>query len=220
MHALVTVAEGVHVYDVPLRFFGLQLGARMTVLHAGGDLLVHSPVDVDPSALAHLGTPRWVLAPNLFHHLYAGRWIDAGVQAWAAPGLDAKRKDLGFAGLVEPGAQPFGPDIEVKALTCVPFSNEVVVLHRPSRTLVVTDLVFHVPASAPWATRAAMRCLGGYPGCCSTVLERVAMRRPAAREELGAILEWDFDRLVMAHGTIVERGGREALRAAFHWLWA
>ena len=53
-------------------------------------------------------------------------------------------------------------------------------LHRPSRTLVVTDLAFHFTRDAPLLTRLAMRCACGYPGCQSTVLERIGMKRPLA----------------------------------------
>lgn len=212
------VAPDVHVAEAPQRFLGMELGARMTVLALSGGLLVHSPVDIDPALLAPLGNPRWVLAPNLFHHLYAGPWAEAGLELWAAPGLQEKRPDLPIAGVPARNAHPFGSDIDLLPLTCFPMSNEVVVLHRPSRTLITTDLVFHLPPTAPLATRAAMRCLCGYPGCRSTLLERVAMKRPEARKELGMLLSWDFDRLIMAHGEIIETGGKDALRDAFAWL--
>ena len=124
----------------------------------------------------------------------------------------------GAGGVIEDGVQPFGEAVRAHALTGFPFTNEVVLLHRPSRTLVVSDLVFNVPPTAPWATRAAMTCLAGYPGCRTTLVERLGMRRAATRADLAEILSWDFDRLVMAHGDVIEAGGKAALRAAFHWL--
>jgi hypothetical protein len=32
------------------------------------------------------------------------------------------------------------------------------------------------------------------------------------------ILRWDFERVTMTHGDVLERGGREAVRAAFAYL--
>lgn len=211
------LASGLHVAEAKQGFYGLELGARMSVLETSQGLLVCSPIAMEPEAIHRLGTPRWVLAPNLFHHLYAGPWIDAGLEGWCAAGLPKKRPDL-KARVVEPGTQPFGSEIEVLPLTCFSFSNEVVVLHRPSRTLVVTDLCFNLPSSAPLYTRLAMRAMGGYPGVRTTLLERFGMQRAIARRELGTIASWDFDRLVLAHGDVVERGGKDAFVRAFGWL--
>lgn len=204
--------------EAPQRYLGIEVGARMTVLELDGGLLVHSPLAIEPSAIAHLGQPRWVLAPNRLHHLYVGPWIEAGLEAWAAPGLPDKRPDLHFHGVVQPHSRPFGDEVELLPLRCFPFTREVVVLHRPSRTLVVTDLVFNFPATAPWLTRASMRCMGGYPGCATTLIERVGMRRPIARQELAVLAEWDFDRVIMAHGEIIETDGKAAVLDAFGWL--
>lgn len=215
--ALRELASGVHVAEAKQGFYGLELGARMTVLETSGGLLVHSPIAIDPERVASLGTPRWVLAPNLFHHLYAGAWIDAGLEGWCAAELPKKRPDL-KARVVPPDTQPFGSDVEVLPLTCFSFSNEVVVLHRPSRTLVVTDLCFNLPATAPFWTRLAMRAIGGYPGVSSTLLERFGMQREIARRELGTIASWDFDRVILGHGDVVERGGKDAFVGAFRWL--
>ena len=215
---LETIADGVHVAVAEQRFLGLEVGARMTVLETDAGLLVHSPLGVPVDGLAGLGTPRWALAPNLLHHLYVAPWIEAGIETWAAPGLAEKRSDLLFHGVVEPGTQPFGPDVELYPLRCLALTNEVVVLHRPSRTLVVTDLVFNIPRAAPWLTRAGMWCACGYPGCRTTSLERVLIRREVGRREIAALLELDFDRLILAHGEVIETGGRAALAEAFRWL--
>jgi len=144
-----TIADGVHVAEAKQRFYGVEVGARMTVLETDGGLLVHSPIALDPGAIASLGTPRWVLSPNLLHHLYAGPWLGAGLEGWAAPGLADKRPDLAFHGTIEGAKTPFGPDIEVLAPAGLPITNEVLVLHRPSRPPAVTDLALTLPADAP-----------------------------------------------------------------------
>ena len=53
----------------------------------------------------------------------------------------------------------------------------------------------------------------------ATIFERVLIRdRAAAREQVGRMLAWDADRIVLAHGDIIETGGREVLRRAYAWL--
>lgn len=44
--------------------------------------------------------------------------------------------------------------------------------------------------------------------------------RPAARQSFERILAWDFDRVVIAHGEVLETGGPAALRAGYDWLLA
>jgi hypothetical protein len=39
--------------------------------------------------------------------------------------------------------------------------------------------------------------------------------RNAARESVARILKWDFDRVIVTHGDVLESGGKEKLRAAY-----
>jgi len=215
---MLEIAPGVHTTDRSLRFLGLEVGTRMTVLQLSGGLLIHSPVDIPPESLTDLGDPRWVLAPNKLHHLFVGPWSEAGLDTWACRGLPEKRPDVRFTGVVETGTHPFGPDVEVVALSCFSFSNEVVLFHKPSKTLLVTDLLFNLSPAAPWPTRAAMWCACAYPGCSSSLLERVGMNRALARQELGAILEFDFERIILSHGDVVQSEARQAFAHAYRWL--
>lgn len=212
------LAPGVHTLEAPQRFFGLEVGARMTALSLDDGLLLHSPVPAPMEVVAALGAPRWAVAPNRFHHLYVGAYVAAGLEGWAAPGVARKQPEVAFTGTLEGDVQPFGDEVEVIPLRCFELASEVLLLHRPSRTLVVTDLVFHFQPDDPWLTRAGMALLGGYPGCSTTLLERVGFDRPTAREELSLLLDRDFDRLILSHGAVLESGGRDALARAFSWL--
>jgi len=42
--------------------------------------------------------------------------------------------------------------------------------------------------------------------------------RPLAKRCMERILAWDFDRIVIAHGEVLETGGQEALRSSYAWL--
>jgi hypothetical protein len=98
-------------------------------------------------------------------------------------------------------------------------TNEVVFCHRASRTLLLCDLAFNLDREAALVTRVAFRFLGGYGRLGPTLLEKVMIRdREAARGSMERILAWDFDRVVVTHGAVLETGGREALRAGYGWL--
>jgi hypothetical protein len=225
--ALRTLAPELWVAERPQRFLGVELGTRMTVVRLrDGGLWVHSPVAPDPglrAAVHALGPVRFVVAPNRFHHLFVGAWAEAHPDAelHAAPGLPEKRRDLAFHALLG-DAPPAGwkEDLDQVWVRGAPIANEVVFLHRASRTLIVADLAFHFGPEQPFATRLAARLLGAYGRLGPTRFERYLLfsDRAAARRAFDRIGAWDFERVVVAHGAIQERGGKEALLHSYAWL--
>jgi hypothetical protein len=222
------LAENLWVEERPQRFYGLEVGARMTVMRlADGGLLLHSPVALDPQLrreLDSLGAVRYAVAPNRFHHLYAGEVAKAYPEArlWVAPGVERKRPDLEFVDVLGDDApEPWQDEVGQVFFRGRPFENEVSFLHRPSRTLVLCDLAFNFGPHAPPATRVLMRLVGGYGRFGPTRLDPILIRdRPAARQSFERILAWDFDRVVIAHGEVLEAGGPAALRVGYDWLLA
>jgi hypothetical protein len=220
------LAPSLWVTERPLRFAGIQVGTRMTTVRLrDGDLLLHSPVALDPELrkeLDALGPVRYAVGPNRFHHLYLGDYLAAypDVQLFGAPGLETKRKDLPWAGMLGDDAPPaWASDLHQVLFRGFPLANEVAFFHPSSRTLILADLVFNVGENAPAPTRFAFRLLGSHGRFGPTLLERIGMRdRAAARASLERILEWDFDRVVLAHGDVLPSGGREAVRAGYAWL--
>ena len=93
-------------------------------------------------------------------------------------------------------------------------------LHRASRTLLCLDLCFNVNTSASFATRLMMRINGAYGRFGPSRIFRYAVMkdRRALRASLDKILAWDFDRVTVAHGDILETGGHKAIQRGFAWL--
>lgn len=220
--------ENLWVVERRQRFYGLEVGCRMTVMRLeGGRLFLHSPVMLDLQLrreLDGLGAVRYAVAPNRFHHLYAGEVAKLYPEArlWVAAGVERKRPELDIAGvLTDDAPAEWKGEIDQLCFRGRPFENEVVFLHRPSRTLVLCDLAFNFGPAAPVVTRFLLTLVGGYGGFRTTRLDPLLIRdRPAARRSLEHILAWDFDRVVVAHGNVLESGGRELLRAAYSWLRA
>jgi hypothetical protein len=221
------LADDLWVADRPLRFGGVEMGTRMSVVRLrDGGLFLHSPVALDAelrAALVGLGAPRAAVAPNRFHHLYIAAYREAfpGIQLFAAPGLPKKRADVRFDGVLDSDDAPaaWAGEIDQAFVRGYPIINEVAFCHRASRTLLAADLVVNFQSDAPLLTRLAFRLVGGYGRFGPTLLERVLVRdRAAARAALERILSWDFDRVVLAHGHILEHGGRAELRRGYGWL--
>ena len=101
----------------------------------------------------------------------------------------------------------------------MPQLDEVAFCHLPTRTLITCDLAFHFDDSAPFATRTAFRIVGGYGRLAPSVLERVLTRdRAKARASVKALLDWDFERAIVSHGTVVESGAKADLERGYAWL--
>lgn len=166
---------------------------------------------------------RYVVAPNRVHHLYAGDAAQAfpGARLWVAAGIERKRPDLDVTGgvLTDEAPDEWRGEVDQRYFRGRPFENEVVFLHRPSGTLLMCDLAFNFGPTAPLVTRCLMTLLGGYGRFRPSRLDPLLIKdRPAAKASLEHILTWDFDRVVIAHGEVLDSGGREALRAGYHWL--
>jgi hypothetical protein len=223
-----SLATDLWVVERPQRFYGLEVGTRMTVFRlADGSLLLHSPVALDARLRAELdaiGRVRFVVAPNRVHHLHAGRVVDTYPDArlWVAPGLERKRPDLvHVAVLGDEAPAEWRGQVDQVFFRGRPYENEVVFLHRASRTLVLCDLAFNFGPRAALPTRWLMRLLRSYGRFGPSTLDPWLIRdRAAARASLERILSWDFDRIVVAHGEVLERGGRDALRHGYRWLLA
>jgi glyoxylase-like metal-dependent hydrolase (beta-lactamase superfamily II) len=173
--------------------------------------------------LESLGEPRFVVAASAIHgHRFMEQYraTYAQVELFAPPVLDRRRKDLAFDGLLGTAPDPRWCD----DLDQTPFLGhlipEVVFLHRASGTLIVGDLLVHeIRAAAPRATRWAWRLEGTYGSLAVPRTLRFATRsRRSARAAAERILSWDFDRIIVGHGNVVESGGKAGFEQAMRWL--
>ncbi|HIG72665.1 MAG TPA: DUF4336 domain-containing protein [Myxococcales bacterium] len=216
----------VWVTSSPLRFLGVEVGARMTVVRMPDDrLLLHSPISASEELVREvqaLGTVEYLVAPNKLHHLYVGEWqrVCPDAETYVAPGLETKRADLSITGVLtnEPEAGWKG-ELDQVLVGGFQFANEVAFFHRASATLIATDLAFNFGANSPPLTRAFIRLAGSYGEVGPSLLERLLVRdRPAFRKSLERILEWPFERVVVAHGDVSESGGRAELIRGYSWV--
>jgi hypothetical protein len=222
------LAENLWVADRPQRFYGLAVGTRMSVIRlADGSLLLHAPVALDPElrrALDAIGRVRFVVAPNRVHHLYAGKVAESYPEArlWVAPGLERKRPDLVYVDILgDEAPAEWKAEVEQVFFRGRPYENEVVFFHRASRTLLLCDLAFNFGAKTATVTRLWMQLIRSFGHFGPSKLDPLLIRdRRAARESLQRILAWDFDRVTVAHGDVLECGGHKALREGYAWLLA
>ncbi len=195
----------------------------MTVIRLrDGRLFLHSPVALDAATLAglqSLGEIACIVCPNRLHHLFVGDYFKVFPKAkiYAAPGLQNKRRDLKFYG--ELGAVPapeWRGEIEQEALAELPITREVEFFHPATRSLLLTDICFNIGPTTDLWTKAFFYLLRSYRRFGPTPDLRYIVRRSVVlKARLRKISDWDFDRIILAHGYIVETGGKAAWKQAW-----
>lgn len=225
--SLRTLGLGLYGIDHPLVVGGMHLGARTTVVELSprrasggrGELLVHAPGPMDEEdvrAIRALGDVVAIVAPNNLHHLFLGAAKNAFAEAtvYAPRSLSEKVRGLPVDAPLE--GSPWAGVFEAIPIEGVPKMGETAFIHAPSKTLVATDLAFNLRPPKPWLTRTIMKLNGGFDRFGPTKLFRSMVKDEGAlRRSLDAILEHDFDRIVVAHGDVLEAGGKAALRETF-----
>ncbi len=223
---LTKLAPDLWIAEQPLRFLGLQLGARMTVVRLqDGKLLLHSPIAWSAELAAqldNLGTPAFIIAPNRLHHLFVGAWLKAfpGCQLHVAPGVEIKRPDLVPTSVLGRSQNlDFSDELHHLVLNGCPFTNEVVFFHPRTATMIASDMVFNIGPHHAAMTRLFFRLNNAYGRPAVSLLERFMIKdRDAFHRDLNNVLAWPIDRLIMAHGDIVDGDGHAALTHAYQFV--
>jgi len=207
---------------------GFHYPTRMAVIRlADGGLFVWSPIRLSDdlrAAVDGLGRVVHIVAPNSLHHLFLAEWQRAypGARLYAAPGLRKKRRDLAFdAELGDAAATDWVGEIDQVAMRGNLITTEIVFFHRASGTLLFTDLLQQIAADRLSGWRAVLAKLDLMTGPEPSVPRKFRLAfigRRKARAALERILGWPVEKVLMAHGTPVERDASGFLRRAFGWL--
>ncbi|KAG7361173.1 protein of unknown function DUF4336 containing protein [Nitzschia inconspicua] len=247
---------GVYTGDRPFYWNRIDVGCRMCViqLENSNDLWVHSPVGLDSAtknALNKLGTVKYVVSPNYEHLKFAEQWYKEYPDAfmWGCPGLAEKLPNIEWegeipTGLLRPTREdqkqncwnfneivPLHLDMEVNPFTGKPFFNEVIFFHRPSKTLMTTDLFWNYPQPegvpnshlndsgewelAPSVSSVPIGSLLWKQGMDKVYLpfyKNFMVNNRSYYDEVKKIIldEWNVETLIPAHGDIIR--GKEVIR--------
>lgn len=225
--ALTNLGENLWVYEEPLYFLGTRITRIMTVVRLeDGSLFVHSPAGLSSdvqASLDALGDVRYVVPASKLHgHLYMEQYRAAfpDVELFAAPGLAARRDDLTFDSLLGSVPDPrWAADLDQVALMGNWWLTELAFLHRPSETMIMGDMGYHITEHSSIEMRLLGRLGGIYDRIGQPYEFKLTITNEATfRRSVRQLLDWEFDRVIPGHGEILESGGREAVRDGFQWI--
>jgi hypothetical protein len=209
-------------------FFGFPYPTRMAAIKlSDGSLFAWSPIALSPllkREIDALGPVRYLVSPNLLHHLFLGEWKAAYPDArlFAPPGLRKRRKDLVFdADLGDTPDPLWAADIDQVLVRGSLAMIEVVFFHRASGAAIFADLIQNFPLDWYKGWRGLLARVGGivapHPGAPRDWRASFTNRK-AARAALVRIMAWPIERVLIAHGDPVSADGAAFVRGAFSWL--
>lgn len=215
------IPERIYIVEYPIHYGGLDLFSRMTLVRlSDGKLWVHSPCGLDPqlkSRIDELGEVAYIIAPGTFHHLYVSDFQKAypNAETFLCPGLEKKRADLKFDWIL--GNKPdhrWHGEFEQVLIQGTHIISEVAFVHIPSKTLMLVDLLENIGDDYSHDAGALLKFwwkavfhMWNKPKAAPEY--QVAWGdRSIVKQGLETILSWEFERIILAHGNLIEAGAK------------
>ena len=200
-----------------------QTPVRMTVIELPDKkLFLYSPVpltDQLKQELKPLGEVAFVVAPSLLHHVNILPYAESFSKALCLipKNLKKKRKDLEDFSYLENHRSIGSPHVE-QILLAGHRSEETAFYHPSTRTLIVADLCYNPGMEQGFLGRTFFKMVRAYGKPSLPFYHRLAVTNAQAlKQSLEKILAWDFDRIILSHGTIIPNGGKEIFRKIWGW---
>ena len=236
INVLKPVAENVWIVDGPVIRFGMTwpkmpFPTRMTIVRLPGQrLFVHSPTALSPelqAQVANIGTPTWIVGPNRIHYWWIPDWRAAypSAEVYLAPRIrEQAGKRIDFDARILELEQGYPWDAQIAtARVAGSFMTEFDFFHRPSSTLILTDLIENFePAKLGSVVLRWLTKFGGVQDPDGQMPRDMRLTFSKHKQQLRAavakMVEWNPQRVILAHGRWYERDGAKELLRAFRWL--
>lgn len=213
--------SGLSFVDSVVKMPLMELPVRTVVVQtATGSIMISPGSRLTPDQLRANGSITDLVAPNLYHsagipkahvaHPHARIW---GV----SPTNKTSRRspEIKWTHELSEKSWLFHDELPVVAIDGMPSVKEFVFIHKPSRSLIVTDLCFNMIDSKGFGAWLILNIFGTYRkfGVSSLFLKGVK-DRSAFMSSLAKVFAHDFDNIIVSHGKIVQGGAKATLRDA------
>lgn len=212
--------------EYPIRFGGCRFNARMCVVRLGdGRLLIHSPCPIDEATkteIDELGQVAVIIGPGNYHHLNIRSANEAfpSAEIHLSPGCESKDPTLPYTKIIGDEPEPiWAVDFDHVLIRGSRFIEEVAFFHRRTATLILVDVIENIGDKTPgvggllkfwwWLFRMWNRPKP------APEYQLSWKDKAAAKDSFDRILGWEFERIVIAHGDLIEDHAHEVARAAW-----
>jgi hypothetical protein len=222
------IKDQIWILEYPIRYAGINLFGRMTIVKLdSGDLIIHDPCEIDDLVkheLDTIGEVKYIVAPGSYHHLFVTEFQQKypNAETFLCPGLERKRPDIKFEWIL--GNKPdhrWNDVLDQVVVQGTKFIWEVAFFHRPSKTLILVDLLENIGDDYQHPASRLLRFWW-------KVIYRMWNNPKAAPEYqmgwgkkyivkggLNKILSWKAERVILAHGELIESNVTNILSSAW-----
>lgn len=243
------VTPAITTFSTPfLRFGRVKIGGRGTIVKlATGNSVIFSPTALTNTVRKEvdaLGPVKYIVALDQEHHIFLEEWNKAYPQAKVVgpeslPELRKKQQYFAIPDAIWTSAakgtkvvvdEEFDNEFDVEYVSAH-VNKEIVVNHRPSKTLIEADLIFNLPATEQFSKSGVSPTAGFLTKLFVNVNQTKnplwqqrfiwylagGQDRPSFNKSMGVIDGWDFDRIIPCHGDIIQSGGKDVFRKVMAW---
>jgi hypothetical protein len=192
------VTDQIWLKEYPIHYAGCDFNARMSVVRVSDSkLLLHSPCEIDEQTkqtISALGEVAYIVAPG---------------------------SDIDFDWfLADRPPEIWADTLDQVLVRGNKYIWEVAFFHKPSRTLLLTDLIENITDQTPntnWLLKLWWKAVFHMWNNPKPAPEyQLGWKdKAAARQSLQRILQWDFERIVLSHGDVIEKDAKATAREAW-----
>lgn len=222
------VENAIWIQEYPVRYSGIDLFGRMAIIRLEtGELIVHDPCEIDTAAkqeIDALGEVKYILAPGSYHHLFVPDFQAQypAAETFLCPGLERKRPDIRFDWILGNRPDPrWGGVLEQVVIQGPKLIWEVPFFHKPSKTLILVDLLENIGDDFSHPVGLQLKLwwklvfrMWNNPKAAPEY--QIAWgRKDIVRRGLERVLSWKPERIILAHGELIERDAVRVMRSAW-----
>lgn len=207
--------ENITLLDSEIKMPLLHLPVRSpTVQLQNARILISPGSKLSQDQLKGLQNVTDIVAPNQLHSAGVPQALALFPQArvWGAPELRKLKPEIKWTHTLTKYQWLYQDELPAIPLNGMPKLNEMVFVHRSSRSLIVCDLCFNLlglKGIGPWLV---LHLFGTYNRFgVSRYFVQLIEDKWALKKSLEELLTYDFDRIIVGHGDLVLEDGKNKL---------
>jgi len=207
------------------------MGGRSTAIKlSSGDVWVVASTPLSnetKTAVDKLGPVKYIVAADADHHMFLTEWKtgypDAKMIGVETLPQKKKGEHWSFDGVYAPDSEnKFGFEADIDAVYFSGFSKkDVAWLHKPTKTLIVADLIFNLPATEQYS-KSKQRKSGLFTKKLNPTTEfhknfiwGESKDKNAMARDAKIVNGWEFVCIIPCHGNAIEAEAKKAWASVF-----